>query len=232
MNASQSGTTRPVRRAGLVDQAAARFTDEVTSGRWAVGERIPTEPELVEQFGVGRNTVREALQSLVHAGVLSREQGRGTFVISDSALTGPLERGLAGGSRRDYLELRLALDSTAAQLAAHRRTDADVVVLRELRDAREASRQGGDAVEKADADLALHRAVVAATHNPLYLQLYASMTAVFAAHMRDEDAEDHADPAGEERSRRHHHDLVEAVAEQDPARAVGAVAAIFEPYMR
>ena len=232
MNASQSSTQRPLRRAGLVDQAAARFIDEVTSGRWPVGERIPTEPELVEEFGVGRNTVREALQSLVHAGLLSREQGRGTFVISDSSLTGPLARGLAGGSRRDYLELRLALDSTAAELAAQRRTDADVAMLRELRDAREATRLTGDAVAKADADLALHRAVVAATHNSLYLQLYASMTAVFAAHMRDEDAADLADPAAEEVSRRHHHDLVEAIADQDPVRAARLVAAIFEPFMR
>ncbi|MCF6379260.1 FadR family transcriptional regulator [Nocardioides KLBMP 9356] len=225
----QSGTEEPVRRAGLVDQVARRFTDEVTSGRWAVGDRIPTEPELVAQFGVGRNTVREAVQSLVHAGLVSREQGRGTFVISDSSLTGPLERGLAGGSRRDYLELRLALDTTAAQLAAQRRTEADVAALRELRDAREASRTGGDAAGKADADLALHRAVVAATHNPLYLELYTSMTAVFAAHMRDEDAEGHAD---EELSRRHHHDLVEAIAAQDPVRAADLVAAIFEPHMR
>ncbi len=226
MNAEQSGTGRPLRRAGLVDQAAARFTDEVTSGRWAVGERIPTEPALAEEFGVGRNTVREALQSLVHAGLLSREQGRGTFVISDSALTGPLERGLAGGSRRDYLELRLALDSTAARLAAQRRTDADVTTLRELRDRRERSRETGDPVVKADADVALHRAVVAATHNPLYLQLYTSMTAVFAAHMRDED------DADEELSRRHHHDLVEAIAEQDAARAADLVRAIFDPHMR
>jgi DNA-binding FadR family transcriptional regulator len=229
MNMRQSGTDEPVRRAGLVDQVARRFIDEVTSGRWAVGDRIPTEPELVAQFGVGRNTVREAVQSLVHAGLVSREQGRGTFVISDSALTGPLERGLAGGSRRDYLELRLALDATAARIAAERRTDADVTELRALRDAREASRTTDDAVGKAEADLALHRAVVAATHNPLYLQLYTSMTAVFAAHMRDEDAEGDAD---EELSRRHHHDLVEAIAEQDPARAAGLVAAIFEPYMR
>ncbi len=71
-----------MRRVGLIDQAAARFRDQIVSGRWAVGERIPTEAALVAEFGVGRNTVREALQSLVHAGLLRREQGRGTFVIS------------------------------------------------------------------------------------------------------------------------------------------------------
>jgi DNA-binding FadR family transcriptional regulator len=226
MNDRQSGTARPVRRVGLIDQVAARFQDEVASGRWPVGERIPVEAELVKHFGVGRNTVREALQALVHAGVLSREQGRGTFVISRSALSGPLARELAGGTRQHYLELRLALDSTAASLAALRRTDADVERLRRLRDEREAGWAGGDAEQQASADLALHREIVAATHNPLYLQLYASMTDVFAAHMRHEESGDDA------RAHRHHHDLVEAIADGDASRATALVAAIFEPFMR
>ncbi len=225
MNSPQSGTRGPVRRVGLIDQVAARFQEEIASGRWPVGERIPVEAELVEAFGVGRHTVREALQSLVHAGLLSREQGRGTFVISSSELTGSLARGLSGGSRHHYLELRLALDSTAASLAALRRTDADVERLRALRDEREASWATGDADARAGADLALHREVVAATHNPLYLQLYSSMTDVFAGHMRDEESVD------DDAALRHHHDLVEAIAASDAERASALVREIFQPFM-
>lgn len=225
MNNPQSGTRPPVRRVGLVDQVAARFQEEIASGRWPVGERIPVEAELVAAFGVGRNTVREALQSLVHAGLLSREQGRGTFVISSSELSGSLSRELSGGRRHHYLELRLALDSTAASLAALRRTDSDVEVLRELRDQREATWSTSDPDARAIADLALHRAVVAATHNPLYLQLYSSVTDVFASHMRDEESGD------DDAAHRHHHDLVEAIAEGDPDRASALVQAIFRPFM-
>ncbi|SDF55267.1 transcriptional regulator, GntR family [Cellulosimicrobium cellulans] len=225
MNLEQSGTAGPMRRVGLIDQAAARFRDEIVSGRWAVGERIPTEAALVAEFGVGRNTVREALQSLVHAGLLRREQGRGTFVISRSELTGTLERQLAGGSRRHYLELRLALDSTAASLAATSRSDDDVEHLRELRDRREAAWEADDRDARARADLDLHRAIVAATHNPLYVTLYSSMLDVFTVHMRDEENAD------DEAAHRHHHELVEAVARQDAAGAAAAVAAIFEPFL-
>lgn len=225
MNLEQSGTAGPMRRVGLIDQAAARFRDEIVSGRWAVGERIPTEAALVAEFGVGRNTVREALQSLVHAGLLRREQGRGTFVISRSELTGTLERQLAGGSRRHYLELRLALDSTAASLAAASRSDDDVEHLRELRDRREAAWEADDRDARARADLDLHRAIVAATHNPLYVTLYSSMLDVFTVHMRDEENAD------DEAAHRHHHELVEAVARQDAAGAAAAVAAIFEPFL-
>ena len=225
MNLEQSGTAGPMRRVGLIDQAAARFRDEIVSGRWAVGERIPTEAALVAEFGVGRNTVREALQALVHAGLLRREQGRGTFVISRSELTGTLERQLAGGSRRHYLELRLALDSTAASLAAASRSDDDVEHLRELRDRREAAWEADDREARARADLDLHRAIVAATHNPLYVTLYSSMLDVFTVHMRDEENAD------DEAAHRHHHELVEAVARQDAAGAAAAVAAIFEPFL-
>ena len=226
MNDRQSGTAGPVRRVGLIDQVAALFQDEIASGRWPVGERIPVEAELATAFGVGRNTVREALQSLVHSGLLSREQGRGTFVISRSELSGPLSRQLAGGSRHHYLELRLALDSTAASLAAQRRTDADVEQLRRLRDQREASWPTDDPDARASADLALHRAIVAATHNPLYVHLYSSMTDVFASHMRDEESGD------DDAAHRLHHDLVEAIAQGDPGRATELVASIFEPFMR
>ncbi|WP_204053314.1 FadR/GntR family transcriptional regulator [Microbispora siamensis] len=211
---------------GLIDQAAERFREEVTSGRWPVGERIPTEAALVSEFGIGRNTVREAVQSLVQAGLLRREQGRGTFVISKSELTGTLERQLAGGTRRHYLELRLALDSAAASLAALNRSDADVELLRELRDRREASWSTDDPDLRASADLALHRAIVAATHNPLYVKLYSSMLDVFAAHMRDEKSED------EDAAHRHHHELVEAIADGDADRAATKVASIFKPFMR
>jgi DNA-binding FadR family transcriptional regulator len=225
MNREQSGTREPMRRVGLIDQAAARFREEVVSGRWPVGERIPTEAALVAEFGIGRNTVREALQSLVHAGLLRREQGRGTFVISSSELTGTLERQLAGGSRRHYLELRLALDSTAASLAAASRTDADVAQLRDLRDRREAV-WSHDPDARARADLDLHRAIVEATHNPLYVTLYSSMLDVFAVHMRDDESGD------EDAAHRRHHELVEAIAEGDTDRAAVSVAAIMDPFLR
>ncbi len=54
--------------------------DEITSGRWEVGERLPSERELCETFQLSRTTVREALDALVNEGLLRREKGRGTFV--------------------------------------------------------------------------------------------------------------------------------------------------------
>lgn len=222
---ADSSAHTPMRRDGLIDQTAAKFRAEIISGRWPVGSRIPPEVDLVPMFGIGRNTMREALQSLVQGGLLRREQGRGTFVISDSELTGPMERQLAGGTRRHYLELRLALDSTAAALAARRRNDDDIATLRELRDSRADSWTTDDKELQASTDVALHRAVVVATHNPLYLQLYTSMLEVFTAHVAHDENHD------ETPSLQQHHDLVEAIADGDPEQAAAVVNSIFDPLM-
>jgi len=56
----------------------------VKSGRYKTGDRLPSQNEMAAEYGVGHNTVREAITSLVHEGLLSRSQGKGTFV-SDAA---------------------------------------------------------------------------------------------------------------------------------------------------
>lgn len=61
----------------------------ILRGDWVVGEMIPTEPELIEQYGVSRITVRQALNRLVNEGLIYRQQGRGTFIAEPT-----LEQGL------------------------------------------------------------------------------------------------------------------------------------------
>jgi GntR family transcriptional regulator len=65
-------------------QLANLLQEEITSGRWAIGERIASEPVLGRHFDVSRATVRQALLMLQNEGHLSREKGRGTFVAEPS----------------------------------------------------------------------------------------------------------------------------------------------------
>ena len=81
---------QPVRRASLISQVTEQLRNEIRSGTWPIGSKIPTEPELSELTGTGRNTVREAVQALVHAGMLERRQGSGTYVVAVSDLGGTL----------------------------------------------------------------------------------------------------------------------------------------------
>jgi GntR family transcriptional regulator len=54
--------------------------DEIASGRWEVGGRLPSERELCDAFNLSRTTIREAIDALVNEGLLRREKGRGTFI--------------------------------------------------------------------------------------------------------------------------------------------------------
>ncbi|MBM2620759.1 FadR family transcriptional regulator [Actinoplanes sp. LDG1-06] len=213
----------PLDRAGLGTQVTELFRSRITDGTWPVGSKIPTEPELVEWSGAGRNTVREAISSLVQAGILRREQGRGTFVVSTSDLRSSVSRRVAATSRRDSLELRLALDAASARIAATRRTEADAERLVTLLRERNAAWTGHDLHERVRADSALHRAVVEATHNPLLGDVYEGLLEVF------EEVQLH-DVAGEtDDLAQLHADLVDAIVAGDPERAADVMAALLQP---
>lgn len=66
----------------LYFQVKEAIQEEITSGRWAVGERIPSEPELCRHFRLSRSTVRQALDELENEGLVRRERGRGAFVAA------------------------------------------------------------------------------------------------------------------------------------------------------
>src|SRR5262245_41244863 len=128
----------PSRRT-LVPQVVEELRAQICSGEWSVGSRIPTEPELVEALGVGRNTVREAVNALVHAGVLERRQGSGTYVTATHELGGALARRMADAEVAEAIEVRRAFEVEAARLAAVRRTPEDLAALDVALAAREAA---------------------------------------------------------------------------------------------
>ncbi|QBJ95290.1 FadR family transcriptional regulator [Rhodococcus sp. ABRD24] len=213
---------QPVRRSTLITQVTEQLRDEIRSGNWPVGTRIPTEPELSELTGTGRNTVREAVQALVHTGLLERRQGSGTFVLAASEMGSTLGRYFASAHERDVLELRRSLDVTAAGLAAKRRNAADIETLRTLLDARTLAWETADLRTAIAADIALHRGIVAASHNQVYLEFYDSLLPAIEDTVFKHASATGAGFHGE------HHDLIEAVIDGDADRAVAAARCFFD----
>lgn len=160
------------RRTGLVDQVITQLKEQIDSGEWSVGDRIPTESELSDQLEVGRNTVREAVRALAHTGLLEIRQGAGTFVRASSELGGALRRRLKRSQVRENLEVRRALELEAARLAALRHTDADLAAIDTAMGERLTAWRDRDMPTFVEADFAFHKAVVAATHNSLLIELY------------------------------------------------------------
>ncbi|RAV08919.1 GntR family transcriptional regulator [Mycolicibacterium sp. GF69] len=168
------------RRSGLVEQVIEQLRASITSGEWPVGERIPNETVLVESLGVGRNTVREAVRALAHAGLLEVRQGDGTYVRATSEVSGALRR-LCGTEWRDVLQVRRALEVEAARGAAARRTVQDLAEMRKLLARRDECLAGGDTDEFACADADFHLAVVRSSHNGTLTELYRGLMEAIAA---------------------------------------------------
>ena len=98
----------------LYYQLAGVLREKVLSGEFATGDRIPTEAELVRDYGVSRITVRQALHTLERSGMIRREVGRGTFVNDHRPFTGTQQ---FEGSLDDLISMGI---STSVKLIALR----------------------------------------------------------------------------------------------------------------
>ncbi|MFF2010337.1 FadR/GntR family transcriptional regulator [Streptomyces sp. NPDC058195] len=207
------------RRSALADQVIAQLRNQITSGEWPVGSRIPTEPELVEQLGVARNTVREAVRALAHNGLLDIRQGSGTYVVATSELAGVMHRRFASADPRHIAELRSTLESSAARLAAARRTERDLRQLDALMERRARAWAAGDAEAFVAADATLHLAVVAAAHNEVLTGLYADLGDLLRDYLRGDIGQDLQPEAPMDHGR-----LVEAIRAGDGEAAAAEAA--------
>jgi DNA-binding FadR family transcriptional regulator len=175
---------RAARRAGLIEQVIDQLREQILAGTWSIGSRIPTESELAQLTGTSRNTVREAVQSLVHTGLLERRQGSGTYVLAASELAGAVGRRVATAHHVHVLEVRRTLEVGAARLAALHRTPEDVARLRALLADRNAAMRRGDVDTQIALDVALHRTIGQATHNPVLTELYENVVDTLRENVR------------------------------------------------
>jgi len=158
---------RPLRASrNLTDELIHRLSEEITAGNLSPSARLPTEQEMMANFGVSRTVVREAIAVLRAEGLVQTRQGSGAFVAPDLRRR-PFRIDPEGLRSIDevvnVMELRIAVESEAAGLAATRRSDADLKEIAATQRAfAEAIERGENAV---DADYAFHCAIGAATGN-------------------------------------------------------------------
>jgi GntR family transcriptional repressor for pyruvate dehydrogenase complex len=153
----------------LSDQVAEALSTEIRSERLAAGDKLPTEAALVEQFGVSRTVVREAVSRLKSLGLVESRQGSGVFVRSGgfSPLNFDARSAVSRQAVVQMVEVRRALEAEVAALAAQRRSAADVKRIRlAIAALDKAVKAGGDGV---DEDVRYHRAIADAAQNPFLI---------------------------------------------------------------
>ncbi len=175
-----------VKRYPLSRQVADQLEEMIENGTYAVGDKIPTEPELTEMFSVSRNTLREAIQSLTAAGILTVKQGDGTYVRSNNRFHAHMSMEYEQISLENILETRNALEVTIAHLAALRRSDEDLEELKLLLDRRQQMRNVKK--ENTKADIQFHLAIARASHNKILCKLYHSISSYLESQIEDRQA--------------------------------------------
>ncbi|MDQ0455881.1 DNA-binding FadR family transcriptional regulator [Rhizobium paknamense] len=121
----------PISRKNAAEVVFDDIRSAITSGRLAVGTRLPSEAHLAGRYGVSRPIVREALRSLQTLGLTQTRTGSGTFVVMQAP---GKELTYGHYSARDLVEARPCVEVPAAGLAAERRSTADVQKLLSLCD--------------------------------------------------------------------------------------------------
>jgi len=158
-----------VDRVEHLENTVTRLRTLLEDGTFSSSGRMPPERRLASELGIGRRSVRRALDVLEREGRITREQGRGTFVRPTKGASVALDRIAEHTSPPEVIELRLALEPIVARLAAVRASPCEIrKVLRLAEETRAA--KGAEDYEKADA--AFHRAVVEASHNALFMAVF------------------------------------------------------------
>lgn len=168
---SEKGEFSPISRDRAFEGVVRQIEGAILDGTYKIGDHLPSERELVDQFEVGRSTVREALRILESMGLVRTSQGSRKGVEVAGHMTDSLSRILSGAIRLgnvplvDLVEYRMMAGATANFLAAERKTadhlDDMSAAIDAMRDAAD------DARVFASADVAFHSAILDAAGNSL-----------------------------------------------------------------
>ena len=154
--------------ASLADELVRTFEQRIDSGELPPGARFPTEKAIMGTVGVSRTVVREAFARLAARGLLISRRGSGAYVAENARYrafqVAPEEMHEVEDVVK-LLEMRVALETEMAGLAAQRRTDDDLTL---LSDCLARLRANDDVDQAVEADVAFHAAIAQATHNEYY----------------------------------------------------------------
>ena len=209
---------KPLPPMDRVRQVTDLLAVHIGESRLAIGDRIPTERELMVALGVGRSTIREVLRYFQALGVMETRKGSGTYLLKPvNSATVHMPLSVDTASVRDALlqtlEVRRGIECEAGMVAARKRTVEDLDTIERRLDEMETVHlaKGTSGPE----DLAFHLAIYDATHNPLFRQLLEQMREAFERFWeRPFDRPDFA-----RRSFPFHRTLFNAIADQDAEQA-------------
>lgn len=208
----------------LYEKIVDQIENRILSGELKLGEHLPSERELAEQFRVSRTAVREAVKTLSEKGLVQVRRGRGTFVTNGTSqamrhsLGLMIKIGQAEGSRH-LVEVREIFELETAALAALRASDDQIAAMREAVATMDAAL--GDAETFIEGDLDFHLALAEASQNSLIPALIDSIVDL----LREQRMAIFRVAGGPRRGQYHHQRILATVTRHDPQGAREAMRA-------
>jgi GntR family transcriptional regulator, transcriptional repressor for pyruvate dehydrogenase complex len=211
---------RPLRRSRLYEDVVERLRELIDVQELGPGDRLMSERELAERLGVSRTSVRQALTALEVMGLVRVRHGGGVFITRapDDVLPSLATKLLDSYERLPaVIEVREAIETQTARLAARRREEPDLRAMRDALQRMEAAIESGG--EPADADAEFHTAIVRAARNPLLEKLWNDLAEPIDQTRRASLAR----PGRPPRSLAAHRDILEAIEAGDEDRSAASM---------
>jgi GntR family transcriptional repressor for pyruvate dehydrogenase complex len=210
----------PIQTERLYERIVNQIEQRIESGELKVGDQLPAERELAEQFAVSRTAVREAVKALRQKGLVEIRPGRGTFIANGtsdtirSSLSMLMKMGATKGSG-NLVEVREILEPEIAALAATRITDEYIVAMQEAIKIMDTAVTNNDVNVFVEADLDFHLALAEGTQNPYIPILMDSIIDL----LREQRKRTGLTKGGLKRGQIHHKKILDAVTRHDAEAA-------------
>lgn len=206
---------RPLNRESIPSLIIERITELIISKKLKPGDQLPTELELAQQLGVGRNSLREAIKILSYLGVVEIRRGIGTFIAESmsTSVMNPLIMALIIEQKtsKEIIELRLLIDTAAAEIVIQKASDGDINRIEDVNNQlrKEAGKKPVNSRKLKDLDIRFHETLLELTNNNLLSKIGKSIYTLFLASIEKTVA---ADPI---RAVKNHQLVIDAIKKRD-----------------
>jgi GntR family transcriptional repressor for pyruvate dehydrogenase complex len=218
----------------LYEQIATQIRNLIFNGTLRLGDQLPSERELAEQFGVSRTAVREAVRVLGEKGLIEIQAGKGTFVTDSFNKMSDVMRDTLGwvvkvslgNGMLDLVQVRELLEPGIAEIAAEMAKAEEIEIMKKAVAVMDNSMDDADAY--VEADLEFHLALAEATQNPIIPMLIDPIVGL----LHEQRKRIFKVEGGPQRGQFHHKRILETVMKQDPTAARQAMIAHLEQVRR
>lgn len=206
---------KPIDTESVVQKVINRIISSINEGYFKIGDKLPSEYELMEELQVSRNSLREAMKILSTLGIVEIKRGNGTYISSqikpslfDSIM---YELILISSTSEEIVELRQTLDEAVLRLAITKRTEEDIKVLQEYVKQMRMHFKNGNVSKAAEIDYKFHLYLVDCTQNAFLSRIVKGVYSLFEHsienNIRTEDLFAQADD--------HHQEILDCLISQD-----------------